>query len=185
LKCIRTSLLALLLLASPAYAFNVGYTTIPTHTSYSQGGSSTLTNGSYTMPQCGILQSVSMWFAAGSAGVNYLGVYNDKGGVANRLLATTTSNSFVAGWSTFPTTTHPMVAKGTVIWLASLPIAAAVTNENDLGAGGGGTVNYDAAVDTVMPQTFPGIGGGGTFGSSQSGTYATFKPCGDLPARIK
>lgn len=94
-------------------SFTVG----PTTPGNSTGAYSGLTATQVTMPQDGVLQSVSInWFS--NAGGNFiLGVYADNAGVPGALLATTAPAVSVVGLQTLPTTTNPAMLSGQSYWI--------------------------------------------------------------------
>jgi hypothetical protein len=74
----------------------------------------------FTMPENGIIESVTMYHIGGS-GTMILGVYDGEGSPQNRLALIPTSVSGSPGWQTIqlPMTTSPVsVTEGTTIWLA-------------------------------------------------------------------
>ena len=180
----RILLAALLwLCCSSAFAsFNVGYTTIPGSSgAFALSTGSTFTNGAYTMPQDGILQSVSYWASGATGGNNFLGVYADNGSnKPGTLLATSAASTIASGWNTFAVTTNPTVTRGTKIWFAILPVTVSPTFWNDAGKPSN-TVWYDTpGGDTTIQAAFTGTN---TFTNSTGGLYATFNelPNGMLP----
>ena len=161
---------------NPAFAsFIVGYNTIPgAGGSFALGTGSTFTNGAYTMPQTGVLQSVSYWAPGATGGNNFLGVYQDNGSnKPGTLLATSAANTIASGWNTWAMTTNPTITSGTKIWFAILPVTVSPTFRNDSGQPSN-TAWYDTAGgDTTLPGPFAGTN---TFTNSTGGLYATFNP---------
>lgn len=184
LKFIRTSLLAALLLATPAQAFQVGYTKIGgTGGSYAAGV--TDIGGPYVMPACGILQSISIYHTATATNA-FLGVYGDLAGVPKVLLAKTASTAVPAtiDWLTVaPTVPGVKILGGTIIYVGVLSITTNVAGAFD------STLYkffFDSGSDVALPAPFANTGTSSPFTGDAISIYATFGPCGgDLPARIK
>jgi hypothetical protein len=158
------------LLVTPTVAFTVGYTTTPTANSSSRVSGQVCVNGTYTMPQDGILQSVSIYLAAAqTSGNGLLGVYSDNAGTPNSLLATTATYTMAAGWNTVSTTTNPTITSGTKIWIAGVGVGHAMVIEYDAA---GGTFKYDTCACSTLPATFTVT----ATNANISFGYATFNP---------
>jgi len=164
-------------------SFNVGYTTIPgTSGQFALGTGSTFENGGYTMPQTGVLQSVSYYAAGATGGNNFLGVYQDNG--SNKpatLLATSAPSTLAAGWNTLAMTTTPTITSGTKIWFALLPVSVSPTFRNDAGQPSNTSWYDTAGSDTTLPAPFAGTN---TFTNSTGGLYATFNTTGPVTVTL-
>jgi hypothetical protein len=169
-------------------SFNVGHTSIPTSGTNAPATHYTLTDGSYTMPQDGILQSVSVYLTA-SVTTGFIGVYDatGTGGKPGNLIATSASSSFASGWNTIPMTTNPTMTNGTVFWLAVLGISSSMSLEYDTTGIAGYYFDNAGGSDTVLPSSYgtANLGDGGetwgiygTFNVPASGAPATPPPLG-------
>lgn len=177
-------LLALLLLASPAQAFIVGYPVVGGSAgSYSAGVMDI--GGPYVMPACGILQSISVYHTA-TATNGFLAVYGTSAGIPSALLAKTASTAVPAtiGWLTaVPTVPGVKILGGTTIWIGILSLTT-----NIAGAFNSVIYNFyfDAGGDATPPAPFSNTGASSPFSNDAISVYATFGPCGgDLPARMR
>lgn len=174
----RRLLLALFLfiISSLAQAgtFTVGYTTTPTA---GAGNNYTahfnFTNGSYTMPQSGIIQSCSFFLTGTVTGTAQLGVYSDSSGSPTNLLANTATFSAVTGWQTQNTTTNPTITAGTVVWMGAVDTVSDGTLAD---ANSGFTLYSGASGVSLLQNPF----GTKTLQASnfQLGAYCTFNTLG-------
>jgi hypothetical protein len=147
--------------------FNVGQTSA----GGSSGGYSGITAVQITMPQSGILQSVSIFWNS-NPGVNFLlGIYSDNAGVPGTLLATSAVAVTNGGPSqTLPTTTQPTLTTGTKYWLTTQQ-QSSVGGYFDSG-GLGAFYNGEPWTGT-LPTTWSGTPGTGAFLFSLYATFAT------------
>jgi hypothetical protein len=176
----RTSLalLAWLLLSG----FNVGYTVVPTG---STGNSFTVNvlfaQGPYIMPRSGTLQSCSVWLrTAGGTSSFLLGLYGPLGvNQPGSLIATTATFATVVGWQTWPTTTHPVVAGGQVVWMGARDsVADGATQDSPTGT----NLLNGTTVAGALTNPFTNAA---TLASSNwaTGWYCTFTGDGGLPGK--
>jgi hypothetical protein len=188
LKFIRTSVLALALLSAPAQAFQVGYTKIAASAGTYAAGVTDI-DGPFVMPECGILQSMSIYHTATATNI-FLGVYGDLAGLPKALLAKTASTAVPAttAWLTAPPTVPGVkILGGTTIYVGVLSITTAMAGmfePNTI------VLQYkfwfDSGSDAALPNPFSNTGTSSPFSPDAISIYATFSPCGgDLPARIK
>lgn len=130
----------------------------------------------YTMPEDGIIKSITMYHQGGS-GDMLLGVYNDNGSGAPQLLLGSTVSTAVSGttgWQTIQLTNDVTVASGDTIWLAW------VYESNPGIFYESGTVGrYDAGVGWAggMPANY----GSGTQANFIYSIYANYEPTVVVP----
>jgi hypothetical protein len=168
--------------------FTVGYTTTPSGGTNAPTAGYAISNGPFTMPQNGTLQSMSVYLTA-SVTTGFIGVYDatGAGGTPGNLIATSASSSFASGWNTINTTTNPLITSGTNIWPAVLGVSSAMSLEIDNNSGVTGNLGYyfDSSGNTFLPASFGTTHSGdpnevwgiyGTFNIPASGAPATPPP---------
>lgn len=148
-------------------SFNVGQTTAGA----SSGAFSGITANKITMPQAGVLQSVTI-FWTGNAGVNFfLGVYADNAGVPGALLARSALSSTSGTTQTLAMTTNPTLANATSYWVA-VQNQSNVNGAFDSGGGPGYFMGTPTWTGTSMQDPAPS----GTTGAFTFSLFATFNP---------
>jgi len=155
----------------PPVPFNVGYTAIGgSNGTYSAGA--TCLGGGFTMPQDGVLQSISVHSRIATGATAFLGMYDNSGAGASPGLLLAKTASFVpgaVGFETHPALTNPLVSAGTVINIAVLAIGTTMGGKFD--SVGPPKFYFDAGGDVTLPSTYPG---GTTFTNVSISIYATF-----------
>jgi hypothetical protein len=162
-------------------SFTVGYTTTPTAgagNNYTAGYA--FANGPYTMPQSGVIQSCSIWFATGPTGTVQIGIYSAiSSSQPGTLLAKTAQFTPVAGWNTVVTTTNPTVTSGTQIFMGAVD----TVSDQTLADANAGFTLYDSGNGfSTLPATFKNPANGPDATSFQLGAYATFNPTASTAA---